>query len=237
VKAPRASAGQRLKGRRRAPAQPRPFDPDCTICPRLAAYLGACRRAHPDYHARPVPPFGMRRARLLIVGLAPGFHGANRTGRPFTGDHAGLLLYATLQAHGFANAGTATAPGDGLRLIDCRITNAVRCVPPGNRPQPREVQSCARYLAGDLESVPRGGVVLALGRIAHGAVLGALGLAPRQAPFAHGARHALPEARTLLDSYHCSRYNTQTGRLTSPMFDAVVGQAARLIRSSNSDRS
>jgi uracil-DNA glycosylase family 4 len=164
-------------------------------------------------------------------------HGANRTGRPFTGDHAGLLLYATLHAHGFASTATATAPGDGLKLIDCRITNAVRCVPPGNHPQPREVRACASYLAADLGSVPRGGVILALGRIAHGAVLAALGVAPRQAPFAHGARHVLPQARILLDSYHCSRYNTQTGRLTASMFDAVIGRAARLIRTPASQQS
>jgi uracil-DNA glycosylase len=178
-----------------------------------------------------VPAFGVRRPSLLIVGLAPGFHGANRTGRPFTGDHAGLLLYATLHAHGFANSGTATARGDGLKLIDCQITNAVRCVPPGNRPLPREVQSCAGYLASDLKSVPQGGVILALGRVAHGAVLAALGLAPRQAPFAHHARHRLPDGRLLLDSYHCSRYNTQTGRLTQAMFDSVIESAARLVRS------
>jgi len=226
-----------VKRRRGAPVPPRPFDPDCTRCARLAAYLAACRRSNPGYHARPVAAFGVRQPGLLIVGLAPGFHGANRTGRPFTGDHAGLLLYTTLHAHGFANRSTATARGDGLKLIDCKITNAVRCVPPGNRPLPREVQTCARYLAQDLAERRAGGVVLALGRVAHGAVLAALAIAPGKAPFAHGACHELPGRFTLLDSYHCSRYNTQTGRLTAAMFDSVIAEAARRIRASTSSRS
>jgi uracil-DNA glycosylase family 4 len=204
------------------------FDPVCRDCPRLAAHLDRIGREHPGYHARPVAPFGPARAALLVVGLAPGLHGANRTGRPFTGDHAGILLYATLHRHGFAShAGSADA-ADGLRLVDCRVTNAVKCLPPQNRPQPDEVRRCNRYLSGEIAAVrPR--AILALGAIAHRAVLMALGLAPGAWRFAHHAVHELSSLR-LFDSYHCSRYNTQTKRLTAPMFEAVIRDIATFLR-------
>ena len=205
------------------------FDPNCTLCPRLAAYLAQARADHPDYHARPVGPFGDSRARLLIVGLAPGFHGANRTGRPFTGDHAGLLLYGTLHEYGFANQAQATAPDDGLELIDCRISNAVKCAPPANAPKPEEMRTCNRYLATELAMSPDVALLLALGRTAHDAVLLAFGLRRADHAFAHGAEHALPDGPRMLDSYHCSRYNTQTGRLTTEMFREVVRRARRIL--------
>jgi uracil-DNA glycosylase len=205
------------------------FDPDCTRCPRLAGSLAAIRREHPLYHARPVPAFGARLPRLLIVGLAPGMHGANRTGRPFTGDHAGILLYATLHKFGFATRPVSKTADDGLLLRDCRITNAVRCLPPQNKPTPAEVRSCVPFLVADIAAVRAGGVVLALGALAHGAVLRALSLRPCEARFAHAARHALPGGRVLLDSYHCSRYNTQTRRLTPAMFAAVFADARDIL--------
>lgn len=193
----------------------------CAACPRLAKFLAEVRAAHPEYHARPVMPFGDHRARLLVVGLAPGMHGANRTGRPFTGDHAGILLYETLHRYGFASQPTSLAAGDGLQLHDCRITNAVKCLPPQNKPLPAEIRTCNHYLAEELRAAPALRVVVALGSIAHGAVLKALGLRLADHAFAHGARHLLPEGRILLDSYHCSRYNTQTRRLTAEGFAAI----------------
>jgi uracil-DNA glycosylase family 4 len=205
-----------------AVAHPEPFDPGCVRCPRLGAFLADARGRHPDYHARPVPAFGASRPRLLVVGLAPGMHGANRTGRPFTGDYAGVLLYETLHAFGFASQPVSESATDTLQLIDCRITNAARCVPPENKPLPAEVRNCAGYLAADLAGVEHGGVFLALGRIAHEAVLRTLGVPLSAHPFAHAAVHPLPDGRTLLDSYHCSRYNTNTGRLTPTMFADVV---------------
>lgn len=205
------------------------FNPRCRACPRLSRHLAVVRREHPDYHARPVAPFGDARAHLLIVGLAPGMHGANRTGRPFTGDYAGILLYRTLYRYGFANQARGDDPRDGLRLIDCRITNAVKCLPPDNKPLPEEVTRCNRYLKSELEALRAGGVVLALGAIAHGAVLKAFGLKAAAFRFGHGNEHRLPREIALLDSYHCSRYNTQTRRLTPRMFGAVVRRArARL---------
>lgn len=201
------------------------FEPGCRRCPRLAALLDEVRARHPGYHARPVPSFGEPGARLLVVGLAPGLHGANRTGRAFTGDHAGLLLYRTLHEHGFASRPHSESAQDGLRLIDCRITNAVRCLPPGNKPAPAEVRECNGFLAWELGRVPPRGAVLALGAVAHGAVLRASRLRPGAARFAHGARHALPDGRLLVDSYHCSRYNTQTRRLTPAMFAQAVACA------------
>jgi uracil-DNA glycosylase family 4 len=197
------------------------FSLDCQDCPRLAGFLDEVRLAHPDYHARPVAPFGAARPRLLIVGLAPGMHGANRSGRPFTGDHAGLLLYRTLHRFGFASAAESVHGGDGLRLIQCRITNAVKCLPPQNKPESREIRQCNRYLKGELESLDAGSVILALGGVAHHAVLMALTLKKSEYPFRHGARHELAGGLTLYDSYHCSRYNTQTKRLTESMFNQV----------------
>ena len=201
------------------------FSTDCRLCPRLANFLDAVRQAHPDYYAYPVPSFGDAQARLLIVGLAPGMHGANRTGRPFTGDFAGKLLYSTLYQFGFASqaeplsgAGHVNAE---LILSDCRITNAVRCLPPQNKPEPAEVRQCNQYLVAELATLPLGAVVLALGAIAHLAVLRALDLKIKDYKFSHGMRHALPNGIMLYDSYHCSRYNTQTKRLTEAIFHAV----------------
>jgi len=199
----------------------RSFDLSCRRCARLARYLDRVRREHPAYHAKPVPSFGDARPRLLVVGLAPGLHGANRTGRPFTGDHAGRLLYEALHRHGYASAPVSRSGDDELTLMGARITNAVRCVPPENKPTTGEVGNCNSFLAEELAQMPPRRAVLALGVIAHGAVLKALGLRPGAYRFAHGAVHALPGDTTLFDSYHCSRYNTQTGRLTPAMFDAV----------------
>jgi uracil-DNA glycosylase len=206
------------------------FDPGCRLCERLVGFLAAARRKHSGYHCAPVPAFGDPRARLLIVGLAPGLHGANRTGRPFTGDHAGLLLYRTLHRYALASAPESRSADDGLMLADCRITNAVKCVPPANKPTPAEVRTCNRYLARELAALDRGAVVIALGAIAHGAVLRGFGIRPAAHRFAHGAEYPLPEGRRLLDCYHCSRYNTQTRRLTEPMFAAVFTRASELLR-------
>ncbi len=197
------------------------FSIDCRQCKRLASHLEQVRQDFPDYHARPVAPFGAARPRLLIVGLAPGMHGANRTGRPFTGDYAGVLLYETLHRFGFASQPVAVARDDGLRLVACRITNAVKCLPPENKPTTDEVKCCNTYLRQEIDALPPGAAVLALGGIAHRAVLTARGLRPSAWQFAHGARHDLPEGRRLYDSYHCSRYNTQTKRLTADMFRQV----------------
>lgn len=197
---------------------------DCTACPRLAGFLAEVRTRQPGYHARPVLPFGDPQARLLVVGLAPGMHGANRTGRPFTGDYAGILLYATLHEFGFATQPESVAASDALRLTDCRITNAVKCLPPENKPLPAEIRRCNDYLAGELAAAPGLRVILALGLVAHKAVLMASGLPQAALAFAHGARHVLPDGRVLFDSYHCSRYNTQTRRLTDAGFRDVFRQ-------------
>ena len=206
----------------------RMFDPGCRRCPRLAAFLDSVKQLHRDYYCRPVPPFGDSAPRLLIVGLAPGMHGANRSGRPFTGDHAGILLYATLHKFGLASAPQSTAADDGLKLGQVRITNAVKCLPPANKPLPQEIKTCNDFLRAELERSPSVRAVLALGGIAHAAVLRARGLPPKAHRFAHGAEHELEDGRVLIDSYHCSRYNTQTRRLTTPMFEAVVARAAGL---------
>lgn len=204
------------------------FDRNCRACPRLAAFLGDVQQRHPDYHCRPVPPFGDGNARLLIVGLAPGMHGANRTGRPFTGDHAGILLYRMLHEYGFSSEPESTSADDSLTLSDCRITNAVKCLPPDNKPVGAEVNSCNRYLAAELDTLPADSVVLALGGIAHRAVIKACGRRQAEFRFGHDVLHELGSFR-LLDSYHCSRYNTNTGRLTEEMFDAVFAQARSLL--------
>ncbi len=206
------------------------FDVDCRRCPRLAAFLDAVQAEEPNYYCRPVPPFGDPSARLVLVGLAPGMHGANRTGRPFTGDHAGILLYRTLYKFGLASAAESTAADDGLQLIDARITNSVKCLPPANKPLPAEVKQCNAYLQAELRQSPDARVILALGAIAHAAVLRAQGLPPAKFRFAHGALHEIGEGRLLLDSYHCSRYNTQTRRLTTQMFEAIVEKARELAR-------
>ena len=199
----------------------------CRLCPRLADYRRDNRTRHPAFHNAPVASFGPRQARLLIVGLAPGLKGANRTGRPFTGDYAGDLLYATLIAHGLARGDYGRSPDDGLELHDCRITNAVRCVPPENKPTTEEIRNCRPFLEAEIEGLPRLRWIRALGAVAHGSVLAARDLTRSHYPFGHGARHDLPGGLGLADSYHCSRYNTNTGRLTPEMFDAVVGDLAR----------
>jgi len=204
------------------------FDADCRRCPRLAAFLDAVHVEEPSYYCRPVPPFGDPGARLVLVGLAPGMHGANRTGRPFTGDHAGILLYRTLYKFGLASAPESLAAGDGLKLIDARITNSVKCLPPANKPLPAEIKECNAYLRAELKASLNARVFLALGAIAHTAVLRAHDLPAAQFRFAHGAQHQLGEGRLLLDSYHCSRYNTQTRRLTTPMFEAIIEKARDL---------
>jgi uracil-DNA glycosylase family 4 len=198
---------------------------DCPQCPRLVAYREANRRAQPAWHNGAVASFGRADARLLIVGLAPGLKGANRTGRPFTGDFAGDLLYATLLELGLARGSYAARPDDGLELVDCMITNAVRCVPPENKPTPGEISACRPFLASRIAALPNLAAILALGRIAHDSILAALGARRSHHPFAHGARHRLregPRSLVLFDSFHCSRYNTNTGRLTPAMFRAVL---------------
>jgi uracil-DNA glycosylase family 4 len=189
-------------------------------------FLREIRRQYPTYYARPVPSFGVSWPRLLIVGLAPGLHGANRTGRPFTGDSAGQLLYRTLYRFGLASRPYSLAADDELRLIGCRITNAVRCVPPQNKPTAGELVQCSGYLKAELEALQPRAAILALGKVAHTAVLAACGLQQAEYRFAHGAEHALPGGAHLFDSYHCSRYNTHTGRLSEGMFAAVLARIA-----------
>lgn len=204
----------------------RPEPPqDCPRCPRLAAFRDEQRRLRPDWHNAPVASLGPADAPLLIVGLAPGLGGANRTGRPFTGDHAGAVLYPALAAHGLSRGTFAARVDDGLELVGCRIANAVRCVPPANRPTPAEIASCRPFLEGELLRGPRPRVVLALGRIAHAAVLRVLGLRESRFPFAHAGVHAPPGAPVLVASYHPSRYNMNTGRLTPAMLDAALTAA------------
>jgi uracil-DNA glycosylase family 4 len=195
--------------------------PDCLLCPRLAAFRHDNARRFPGWHNAPVPAFGPTGARLLVVGLAPGLKGANRTGRPFTGDYAGDLLYATLIEFGYARGRYGRAADDGLELVDCRITNGVRCVPPENKPAGSEIKACRPFLAGEIAAMPNLRVILSLGLVSHNTVLAALGERVSAWKFAHGALHALPGGPILADSYHCSRYNTNTGRLTEAMFRAV----------------
>ncbi len=203
--------------------------PDCGLCPRLHAFLQEQRRLHPDWFNAPVPPFGPDDARLAIIGLAPGLRGANRTGRPFTGDFAGDLLYGTLLKLRLARGTYAARPDDGLELVDTVIINAVRCVPPQNRPTPQEIRTCNRFLKAEFDARESVRVIVALGRVAHDAVLMAHDLVRARHPFAHGAEHHLPHNRVLVDSYHCSRYNTQTGRLTARMFEQVLARARSLL--------
>lgn len=204
------------------------FDSDCRACPRLAEFLDAVGERFPHYYCKPVPPFGDAATRFLIVGLAPGMHGANRTGRPFTGDHAGVLLYQTLHKFGFATHDESLAADDDLQLINCRITNAVKCLPPDNKPVGAEINTCNVYLGNELTALPESSVVLALGGIAHRAIIKALALRQADYKFAHAAVHDLGGIR-LLDSYHCSRYNTNTRRLTTEMFESVFAQAREML--------
>lgn len=214
------------------PSDGKVFDRTCTDCPRLAQFLQEGRKQHPDYYCAPVAPFGDRKARLIIIGLAPGFHGANATGRPFTGDYAGELLYKTLHRFGFANRPESVHRNDGLKLINARITNAVKCVPPENKPLPVEITTCNHYLQAELATAPKNVVLLALGSIGHNACLRTLGLKVSEYKFAHGAEHQLPGGQRLIDSYHCSRYNTNTRRLTEEMFATVFARAKALIEGS-----
>ena len=206
------------------------FDRDCRRCPRLAGFLDEVQEKHPDYYCRPVPPFGDSQARFLIVGLAPGLHGANRTGRPFTGDHAGIMLYQMLHKFGFSTRDESMSVDDGLELTDCRITNAVKCLPPQNKPVGAEINTCNDFLGAELNTLANDAVVLALGGIAHRAIVKARGLRQAEFKFGHEALHDLGDFR-MLDSYHCSRYNTNTGRLTEAMFSAVFEKARALLDS------
>jgi len=203
------------------------FDAKCRKCPRLSAFLTDVRAAHPDYHAAPVPAFGDRQPKLLIVGLAPGMHGANRSGRPFTGDYAGILLYQTLYDLGLASAPVSEHAADGLKLYGVRITNAVKCLPPRNKPEAAEIRKCNDFLRAEIRTLPDACKLLALGKIAHDAIQRVYGLKLSALKFTHGAEHGLPDARTLYDSYHCSRYNTQTRRLSRDMFMDVLQRAVR----------
>ncbi len=202
---------------------------DCPFCPRLAAYREVQQNAHPEWFNAPVPPFGDEHAELLIVGLAPGLKGANRTGRPFTGDYAGGLLYQTLRKFGFAEGFYDARPDDGLELRRVRITNAVRCVPPQNKPDPAEIATCRRFLTVEIANMPRLRAILALGAIAHQTVLSALALRRGLFPFAHGRVHELPTGLVLADSYHCSRLNTNTGKLSVAMFESVFATLTELL--------
>jgi len=204
------------------------FDQNCRACPRLAGFLDEVAEKYPSYYCRPVPPFGDEVSRFLIVGLAPGMHGANRTGRPFTGDHAGILLYQMLHKFGFATHDESLAADDELQLTNCRITNAVKCLPPDNKPVGAEINTCNSFLANELQGLPDPSLVLALGGIAHRAVIKAFAMRQADYKFAHAAVHDLGPIR-LLDSYHCSRYNTNTRRLTSEMFEAIFAQARELL--------
>jgi uracil-DNA glycosylase family 4 len=211
-----------------APTIPEPSS-DCPLCPRLATFRAQNRAACPEFHNAPVASFGPSDAQLLIVGLAPGLKGANRTGRPFTGDYAGDLLYRTLLAFELAAGSYEQRPDDGLELRGCRVTNAVRCVPPENKPTPLEVRTCGRFLSAEIRGLANLKAILALGRIAHDAVLAALGCRLSMFRFGHGAIHELPDGRQLIDSYHCSRYNTQTGVLTEAMFREAVAAARQSV--------
>jgi uracil-DNA glycosylase len=205
------------------------FNQECRLCPRLATFLDDVKQKYPDYHALPVAPFGDVNARLLIVGLAPGMHGANASGRPFTGDYAGLLLYQALYDFGFSNQLESTALTDGLKLDNCRITNAVKCLPPQNKPTGDEIKQCNPYLAEEIKTLPEKSVILALGNIAHQAVLRAYGLKVSAAKFGHHKFFDLPDGNKLVSSYHCSRYNVQTKRLSMAMLAEVFVDIQKLL--------
>lgn len=202
-------------------------DRDCPRCPRLVAFRAANRASFPDWWNGPVPAWGAMTSRLLIVGLAPGLRGANRTMRPFTGDYAGDTLYGALLQVGLARGQYGASREDGLALVDCRVTNAVRCVPPANKPVGAEINQCRPFLEGEMAAMPQLAGILALGVTAHQAVVRSLGLSQARYPFRHGGEHVLPQGRWLIDSYHCSRYNTNTRRLTPAMFMTVIERVAQ----------
>jgi uracil-DNA glycosylase family 4 len=197
------------------------YDASCKDCKRLSSFLAQVKNKNPDYFCKPVPPFGQKNSLFLIVGLAPGMHGANKTGRPFTGDHAGILLYKTLYKFGFSNLETSQSVGDNLILKNCSITNAVKCLPPDNKPNQEEINNCNKFLRSEINQLRQGSILLALGLIAHNAIITALNLTKKEYKFSHGKRHNLSDNLVLYDSYHCSRYNTQTKRLTEKMFEEV----------------
>jgi len=214
-------------------ASKKDFKPSCKLCKRLSSFLKEVKKVHPDYYCKPVPAFGDLEAELLIVGLAPGMHGANATGRPFTGDYSGALLYQTLFQYGFSSAAVSVDADDGMKLHNCRITNAVKCLPPQNKPVGAEINTCNKYLAVELSNLPERAVIITLGSIAHNATLKALQLPKKDYKFAHQAEFALNTItgqRTLISSYHCSRYNTQTKRLTEKMFHDVFARAKVLLK-------
>jgi|TARA_B110000037_G_C17126596_1_gene508414 uracil-DNA glycosylase family 4 len=197
------------------------YDSNCKDCDRLSSFLGQVKNKNPDYFCKPVPSVGQKETPFLIVGLAPGMHGANKTGRPFTGDHAGILLYKTLYKFGFSNSDKSESASDNLKLNRCRITNAVKCLPPDNKPSTAEIKNCNKFLRSEIFELKENSILLALGLIAHNAILRALNLTKKEYKFAHGRRHNLPKKLIMFDSYHCSRYNTQTKRLTESMFHEV----------------
>jgi len=223
-------SGQSPQAPDEVPALAEPTYPgrDCPICPRLVAFRQRNREAEPGWHNAPVPSFGLATARLLVVGLAPGLKGANRTGRPFTGDYAGDLLYATLRKFGLSEGAYRADPHDGLRLKGAVILNAVKCLPPGNKPEPREIATCRHYFEEALAALPNARIIVALGQIAHVAAARVLGLPPSSTRFGHGAETVAPDGRILLSSYHCSRYNQNTGRLDAAMFESVFERALQL---------
>lgn len=209
---------------------PKPiFDQNCQQCPRLSGFLVEVKQKYPHYHARPVAPFGDDKAKLLVVGLAPGMHGANATGRPFTGDFAGLLLYEALYDFGFSNKPTSESLSDGLILKNCRITNAVKCLPPQNKPENTEITLCNQFLVADINTLPKNAVILALGTVAHKSVLKACGLKQSNMVFGHNRQHSLPGGLILVDSFHTSRYNVQTNRLSKAMFADVFQTIKQLL--------
>ena len=197
------------------------YDASCKDCKRLSSFLAQVKNKNPDYFCKPVPPFGQKNSPFLIVGLAPGMHGANKTGRPFTGDHAGILLYKTLYKFGFSNLETSQSVGDNLILKNCSITNAVKCLPPDNKPNQEEINNCNKFLRSEINQLRQGSILLALGLIAHNAIITALNLTKKEYKFSHSKRHNLSDNLVMYDSYHCSRYNTQTKRLTEKMFEEV----------------
>jgi len=197
------------------------YDASCKDCERLSSFLTQVKSKNPNYFCKPVPSFGQKNPPFLIVGLAPGMHGANRTGRPFTGDHAGILLYKTLYKYGFSNLETSQSVGDNLILKNCSITNAVKCLPPDNKPNHEEINNCNKFLQSEIRKLKKGSILLALGLIAHNAIMTSLSLTKKEYKFSHGKRHNLPKNLVMYDSYHCSRYNTQTKRLTEKMFHEV----------------